>query len=266
MKRGELMAYNTWPFYVNPPIANPYIQSAGTDNYDIFSYQNPYGGYDNNTYYGQLMGLGGCFCKKSYFRIMNTYPDITMNVHVNEIVMAENLKKGEFTKYVQFPPGRYDVKIFTSENDENPAFESEIDIDRNLTYTGVIIPDGEDLDDISILMIPEAKEKSIKGRISAIRMVNAACNAPKLVLEDSEGTTWFSGVDCGNASNNIAVPSGRYSLALKEKAKKNNVIKTLDVDFAPKMHYTIFVTGNCEEEPGIKIVTPEDGVNYLDIC
>lgn len=266
MKRGEFMNDNTRRFYVNPQTANPYIQSAGASTYNIYSNLNPYGGYDKNAYYGQLMGLGGCYCKKSFFRIMNTYPGEALNVHVNEIVMAENFKEGEFTRYVQFSPGRYDVKIFRSEGGKELIFESDVNIERNLAYTGVIIPEGKDSADLSVLMIPEAKEKSIRGRLSAVRMINSACNAPKLELADSEGTIWFSGVDYGEASSNIAVPSGRYSLSLRERADKNNVIKTLNVDFAPKMHYTLFLTGNCEEESGIKIVTPEDGVNYLDIC
>lgn len=226
-------------------------------------YNNQWKNYmDNNK--NAIYSQGSCYCKKSYFRILNTY-ETTLDVQVNEIVMAENLKMGEYTRYVQFTPGIYEVKIHESGECKKLIFESNIEIDRNLSYMGVIAEDDADKTDISLLMIPEAKENTIIGKMSAIRFANLASNAPKLELVASDGTIIFSGINSGDVSNNVAIPSGKYVLNLREKRNKN-VVKTLKVDFAPKMHYTLFVAGSYSDNPNVKIIIPEDGVNYLELC
>ncbi len=232
-----------------------------TDNYNpYFTYPQWYNYLSNNSVYGQM---SSCYCKKSFFRILNTYAD-NLDIQVNEIIMAENLKKGEFTKYVKFDPGRYQVKIYESEP-KKIVFESTVDIDRNLAYTGVIAEDDYDKTDMSILMIPEAKENSNTSRMSAVRFINLAAEAPDLELAASDGAVLFSGVNYGDVSGNVFIPSGRYTLKLREKQSKSDV-KTMNIEFAPRMHYTLFVSGKYGENPDVKIIIPEDGVNYLELC
>ena len=239
---------------------------------DSYNPDNPYytypwnqwnGHFDyGNTVYGQA---GGCYCKKSYLRILNTYDDVDFNVQINEIVMAENLKTGKYTRYAQFSPGTYRVKICKSTEPEKLIFESVIAIDRNLTYTGVIAADEDDSTDICMLMIPEAKENAIAGKMSALRLSNLAFDSPDLELIASDGTVLLSDLCFGGVSCNLAIPSGRYELTLREKRSKNRV-KAFKADFAPRMHYTLFVTGKCGNEHDVKIIIPEDGVNYLELC
>ncbi len=238
-------------FYNNSNIYNPYY---------TYPQWNKYLDYNKNAVYGQ----SGCNCKKSYLRILNTYPDTELDVQINEIVMAEGLKTGEYTRYAQFSPGTYQIRIYESRESKNLIFESIIDIDRNLSYTGVIAEDDAYPDDMSVLMIPEAKENAMNGRMSAIRVTNLSSDSPGLELAASDGTILFAGINYGGVSGNVAIPSGRYELILREKSNKNTV-KTFNVDFAPRMHYTLFVTGKYGES-GIKIIIPEDGVNYLELC
>lgn len=243
----------TGHFYNNSNPYNPYY---------IYSQWNRNLGYDKNAVYGQM---SSCYCKKSYLRVLNTYPDVNLDIHVNEIVMAENLKTGEYTRYAQFAPGTYQVKVYEPEEPKKLIFESIIDIERNLSYTGVIAEDDSDPTDISVLMIPEAKENTINGKMSAIRLTNLTSDSPDLELATSDGTVLFAGVNYGDVSNNVAIPSGRYALTLREKRSKN-AVKTFNVDFAPRMHYTLFATGKYGKNPDVKIIMPEDGVNYLELC
>ena len=233
-----------------------------------YNYSNPnnlfFSQWDNYFNKNAAQGImNSCYCKKSFFRVLNTYIN-KLDVHLNEIVMAEKLNAGEFTRYVKLQPGRYQVKINESDS-KNLIFESFIDIDQNLAYTGIITEDDRDKDDISILMIPEARENNSKGKMTGIRLINLASDAPKLELTASDGIRLFSGVDYGEVSNNVVVPSGRYNLSLQEKESKVKV-KTMSIDFAPGMHYTLFVSGKYHENPDIQIIIPEDGVNYLELC
>jgi len=265
MKRSEIM--------------NPYNYENNINTYRKYPYLNGYLDYGVNnkvleneylpgSYYknADLMQLGSCRCKKSYFRVLNTYAEVPLDVQINEILMAENFKIGEFTRYVQFAPGTYRVKIYESKDPSKLIFETNIDIGKNLAYTGVIAKDDADPSDIGILMIPEAKDNSITGRMSAVRMTNLALDAPDLDLAASDGTVLFSGINYGDVSNNVAVPSGIYTLQLRTKDGKNNVLEVSNVDFAPKMHYTLFIAGKGINNTDVQIIIPEDGVNYLDIC
>lgn len=240
MKRGEIM--------------NDVLGQYNYSNENLYSHWN----YLNINAQGMM---SSCYCKKSFFRALNTYED-KLDVQLNEIIMAESLNAGEFTRYVKLQPGSYRAKIYES-GSKNLIFESVVEIDQNLAYTGVITKDEEDEGDLSVLMIPEAKENNNKGKMTGVRLVNLV-EAPNLELV-ANGAILFSGVDYGEASNNVAVPSGRYTLSLQEKQNKS-IVKTMSVDFAPGMHYTIFVSGNCNENPNIKIIIPEDGVNYLELC
>lgn len=207
--------------------------------------------------------MNNCFCKKSFFRLLNTYADYPVDVHVNEIVMGDNIKLGGFTKYVQFAPGKYQIKIYNT-NENNLIFESDVIIDQNLAYTGVITTDDNDKKDISILMIPEAKENCIIGKMSSVKLANLLEDGNNTELI-SDGTVWFSGIKYGEVSNNVSIPSGKYNLEFKDKKNEKSLLKIMNVEFAPKMQYTIYLIGKMDE-PQMKIVIPQDGVNYLGLC
>ncbi len=241
---------------------NPYNYGSNI-SFNKYTYLNGYLDSLKNT---GLMQLSNCSCKKSYFRVLNTYADKPLDVQINEILMAENLKIGGFTRYVQFAPGTYHIAIRESEGNEKLIFETNVEIDRNLSYTGVVAKDSIDPTDISLLMIPEAKENYIPGSMSVVRMTNMLFDGDEFDLSTSDGTILFSGVNYGDVSNNVAVPSGTYQLELRTKVGKKNLLKVPHIDFAPRMHYTLFVTGKDDSECNVQIIIPEDGVNYLDIC
>ena len=222
---------------------------------DIYKYYNT---YPNNEGLAFNPMVSGCFCKKSYLRVLNT-TDIPLDFQVNEILMSENLNTGEFTKYIKLLPGTYHVKIHKANGNGKILFESDIDIDYNLSYTGVISMD----DDIFVLMVPEEKENYSSHLMSVLRLANLSLDAPDAILSTTDGTILFSGIKYGNVSCNVAIPSGRYDMSLKTKDNKN--ILDLKMDLAPRMHYTLFITGK-QKDGNIKIIIPEDGVNYLDLC
>jgi hypothetical protein len=233
------------------------MQRRGEFMFDIRGYYNtyPYSGFK-----GYKPMMTSCFCRKSYLRVLNAH-NLPLNVQVNDILMAEKLKMGQFTKYVKLPPTSYHVMIH-SENDDL-LFESDLDIDNNLVYTGVISADLEDSKDICILMVPEQKIHYMGPNISALRLANLCEDEDEVILSASDGTLLFSGIKYGKVSCNVAVPSGRYTLHLK----RPDGTKILDhnLDAAPYMHYTLFIVGK-GKDGSVRIIVPEDGVNYLDLC
>ena len=224
---------------------------------------NKYSNIHLSPYYGEYtdyaMMMGSCYCKKSYLRLFNAYNE-SLDIQINDILMAENLKIGEYTKYVKFPPGSYHIVIYSGEN--NVVFESDIDIDYNLVYTGLISSDNK-IDDICVLMVPEEKAYHMTGNMSALRLANLCGDIPETILSSQDGNILFSDINYAKVSCNVAIPSGRYTLLLK--TLDGSDILEYWMDIAPKMHYTLFIVGNYKDNT-VKIIVPEDGVNYLDLC
>lgn len=222
-------------------------------------------GYPNLNY--NIKNINNCKCTKSYFRIFNSIFDSpNLDVYINEMIMASNLKYGEFTKHVLFAPGNYRVTLYPSGSQNGAIFEGDIVIDRNLTYTGALSGYISDSSEISIYMIPEAKENADMKQMSSLRLINLGLDSPSLELVVEDGTILFSNLNYGDISSNIAIPSTRYTLHLRANSKNENILTAPNVDFAPKMHYTLFVIGNYGKTPKMELIIPEDGVNYLDIC
>lgn len=242
---------------------NPFINSGNINTYNKYPCLKGYLDYFKNV---DVMKPGSCYCQKSYFRVLNTYSEVPLDVQINEIIMAEHLAMGGLTKYVQFAPGTYHMEIRESVGNRKLIFETSLNIDRNLAYTGVITKDDADPTDLSILMIPEAKENTISGQMTALRMANVAQHSEDLDLVTSDGTVLFSGVNCGDVSNNVGIPSGNYTLELRTKNGKNSVVKVPKIEFSPRMHYTLFIAEKDGDKSNLQILIPEDGVNYLDLC
>lgn len=238
-----------------------YMNNPAEYSYPMYPYSYPnYMDYMANN--NAVSGQSSCFCKKSFIRVLNTNKNSKYDVLINDILMAENLNTGEFTRYAKFSPGTYHIKLYEAGEIKKLIFESTIDIHQNLSYTGVIALDDTDPTDLSVFMIPEAKENVEMGSMSALRFANFIQETQKIEMKAADGATLISGVKYGDVSINIAIPSGRYEFILTEKAT-NKPLKNFRLDIAPRMHYTLFAQGSNSD---IKIIIPEDGVNYLELC
>jgi len=210
-----------------------------------------------------------CKCVKSFFRILNGIPETkALDVYTNETLIASNLKFGDFSTYIQIMPGNYTIWACESGDKEETIFETNITVDRNLAYTGILSGDMSDIINLNIYMIPEHKEIYNMNNMAAVKIINSSQFSPPLELVSDDGTTVFSGVQYGQTTKNVALPAGQYMLSLREKERERdkNIISIPIIDFAPGMYYALFVIGEYKETPRMLMLVPEDGLNYLDLC
>jgi len=214
--------------------------------------------------------MNKCFCFKSYFRLLNAIVGSpAIDVYLNEMLISSNLKYGEFSRYVKLMPGNYKIVVYPSGNQKEAIFETDIIIGKNLAYTGVLAGRITDISNLSIFMIPDAKEDQTMNRMSAVKIVNLIPDTVPLDLVAEDGTVLFSGIEYGETTGNVALPSGAYTLHLRVKGDDKNILTAPNIDFAPKMYYTLFIIGEYGAngaKPKIEIIIPEDGLNYLDLC
>lgn len=242
---------------INENLNWPYNDFKHLNNmYPLNQYSNqPY----NNIY-------NSCFCMKSYVRFLNGLLDISdVDIYLNEMIIATNLEYGDFTKYLKLAPGEYVVTIYESGKIDNPIFETNILIERNLSYTGILSGEIYDPEEISIFMIPESKEYIPMNNMTAVKLVNLGMCSPGLNLTEEDGSILINSLSYGETSD-IVLPAGRYTLFLRITGDDKNLLIAPHLDFAPGMHYTLFVIGRCGETPKLELIIPENGVNYLDIC
>jgi len=227
--------------------------------------------YNNNGFFnnqnGNMNNNSSCSCYKSYFRVLNAIADApALDVHVNEMLIVSNLKYGEFSRYMKFMPGNYTVTVYPSGNQTKAIIETNITIDRNLAYTGALSGEMSDITNLSIYMIPEAKETNQMNRMAAVKFIDLSPDGPSLKLISSDGTILFSEIEYGDVTDNVALPAGTYTLNLRATDSDKNILTVPNIDFAPRMYYTLFVIGKYGVTPKLEMLIPEDGLNYLDLC
>lgn len=237
------------------------------ENYENQIYNNNNNGYFNYQDTNMNNNLNSCYCYKSYFRILNAIADApALDVYANEMLIASNLKYGEFSRYMKFMPGNYTVTVYPSGNQTRAIIETNITIDRNLAYTGALSGELSDVANLSIYMIPEAKETNDMGRMAAVKFIDLSPVGPPLTLMSDDGTILFSGIEYGDVTNNVALPAGTYTLHIRAIDSDRNILTAPNIDFAPRMYYTLFIIGKYGVTPKIEMLIPEDGLNYLDLC
>ncbi len=241
--------------------------------YDVnkFGWPSNYKNNNNqNANYGYPMGFNLTMtkcCRKSYFRILNALKNAPkLDVYVNEMLMTSNLGYGEFSRFMKFMPGTYHIVAKASGSQNGPIFESNITIDANLVYTGALTGDAFELDEINLYMIPDEKEHYDMGMMSALKIINLVIDSPYLNLVSDDGTVLFSDVKYGDVTNNVAIPSNTYTLHLKKQGNDQSILTAPNLDFLPKMYYTLFLIGEYGESIEIELLIPEDGINNLDMC
>ena len=224
-------------------------------------------GYFNNQDTNMNNNLNSCYCYKSYFRILNAIADApALDVYANEMLIASNLKYGEFSRYMKFMPGNYTVTVYPSGNQTSAIIEANITIDRNLAYTGALTGDLSDQANLSIYMIPESKETNNMDRMAAVKIINLSPVGPPMNLLVDDGPILFSDIEYGDVTENVAMPAGTYTLHLRALDSDRNILTAPNIDFAPKMYYTLFLIGNFGVSPRLELLIPEDGLNYIDLC
>lgn len=211
--------------------------------------------------------VNSCFCFKSYFRVFNAIiGSPALDIYVNELLLAANLKYGEFSRYLKFMPGEYRVTAYPSGNQKKAILETNIVIGKNLVYTGALTGQINNIEDLSILMIPDEKVNQFMNGMSAVKVINLIPGSVSYDLVAEDGTVLFSDIKYGDISIDVAIPSGRYKLYLRKKGDDKNLLTVPSIDFAPRMYYKLFIIGEHDETPKIEMIIPEDGLNYLDLC
>ena len=192
----------------------------------------------------------------SLVRIFHASPQAPeVDVYVDGNLAFSDLGFKEFTKYVYLDEGNHKVEVYLAGTKENPVISQIVDV-----------PDGEmitvaatgNLDDLSLLAIPDDVSKEMSDSYSTFRVIHLSPDAPAVdILEGEE--TLFEDIKFREGTEYIEVEPGKHNvkIALSSDGK---VVLPLEITLNPNRIYTIYVVGDAANLSAIQSV---DGNTYI---
>lgn len=196
----------------------------------------------------------------SYVRILHASPDApSVDVLLNNMPIATDLKYRGFTEYLPVYPGRYNVKVFPTGNRTNAVIDSEFNVLPESIYT--VAATGM-LSDIGLLPIIEPRMPMQPGVVS-LKFGHLSPNAPRVDLRLSDGTILFRDIGFNEVSRYISLTPGTYTLEIYISGTNQRVLYVPNVNLRGNRFYSVYAIGIAGGTPPLQVLIPLDGNSYL---
>ena len=192
----------------------------------------------------------------SLVRVFHAVPDVqVVDVYVNGQMVFTNLAFGDFTNYIYLDEGEYNIAIYASGETDQPAINQMVDIPSQQIFT---VAATGDLNDLSLLVIPDKVTKSPSQRYSAVRIIHLSPTAPGVDVAVN-GDTLFEDIEFREGTDYVDLNPGTYNINILLNSDKS-VVLPLKVTLNADKIYTLYIIGN---PPGLRAVQVIDGNTYV---
>ncbi|WP_435178137.1 DUF4397 domain-containing protein [Halorussus sp. AFM4] len=177
-------------------------------------------------------------------RVAHVSPDApAVNVVVDNETVVRNLEYGDVTPYLDLREGTHQVSVVTAEN-ETTVLEQQVSVEANERYTLVAAGEvGENATEEFRLVALQDARRAPNGTNASVRLVHVAPGAgPVDVTVNRTGDVLYDNVTFGNASEYVTVPSGVYTLNVREATEGDDgeILATFTESFQKRTAYTAF--------------------------
>ena len=192
----------------------------------------------------------------SLVRVFHTVPDVqVVDVYINGQMVFTNLAFGDFTNYIYLDEGEYNIAIYASGKTDQPAINQMVDIPSQQIFT---VAATGDLNDLSLLVIPDKITKSPSQRYSSVRIIHLSPTAPGVDVVVN-GDTLFEDIQFREGTDYVDLNPGTYNINVLLNSDKS-VVLPLKVTLNANKIYTIYIIGN---PPSLRAVQVIDGNTYV---
>ncbi len=192
----------------------------------------------------------------SLVRVFHTVPDVqVVDVYINGQMVFTNLAFGDFTNYIYLDEGEYNIAIYASGKTDQPAINQMVDIPSQQIFT---VAATGDLNDLSLLVIPDKITKSPSQRYSSVRIIHLSPTAPGVDVVVN-GDTLFEDIEFREGTDYVDLNPGTYNINILLNSDKS-VVLPLKVTLNADKIYTIYIIGN---PPALRAVQVIDGNTYV---
>jgi hypothetical protein len=162
--------------------------------------------------------------ENSQVRIAHMSADApTIDVRVDNETVAQDLEFGDVTDYLDVQEGDRQVTIVTAEN-ETTVLERQLSVPANERLTVAAIGQVAEnaTEEFRLVALSDAR-RAPTGANSSVRLVHVSPDlGPVDVTINRTGEVLFDDVTFGNATEYVTVPSGVYTLNVREATEGNN--------------------------------------------
>ncbi|WP_276301584.1 DUF4397 domain-containing protein [Halorussus lipolyticus] len=146
-----------------------------------------------------------------------------VDVLVDNETIAQDLEFGDVTDYLDLQEGEYRVSIVTAEN-ETTVLARQVSVPANdrLTLAAVGQVAENATEEFRLVALQDAS-RAPSGSNASVRLVHVSPDlGPVDVTVNRTGEVLFDDVRFGNATEYVTVPSGVYTLNVREATEDNN--------------------------------------------
>jgi len=199
--------------------------------------------------------------KISYYRLFHACPNApSVDVYLNNNLVAERLEYGQFTPYTAIPPGKYSLLVFPSGTSYNPLMKTELQIQEEEIYTVAIT--GLPMKPI-LLPIEDPKQPIPRGKLG-LRFGNLSPTPANLNVYLSNGDLLFDKVPFKEVTDYIFLFPGKYTIEIVDADTDKTLLFVPNIVLKPDRCYSIYAIGLLDNQPYLQVVIPLDGSSYLN--
>ena len=187
-------------------------------------------------------------------RVAHMSPDApAVNVQLDNETVVQDADFSDVTEYLSVAPGDHRITITAADNESQVVFDEQLSFEAGTNYTvtaaGEVSENGTQA--FSPFVLTDAAEAPT-GENASIRLVHVSPDAgPVDVTINQTGDVLFDNATFGNETEYVTVPSGVYTLNVRQAAEDNNgtIVESFNVSLVNETAYTAFAAG---------YVSPED--------
>jgi len=184
----------------------------------------------------------------SYVRLLHASPDApAVDIYINDIPVATNVKYKDITKYIALQPGNYNVKVYPAGDVTNAVIAKNLSIPPTSVYTIAVIGN---LQDINLLPIPEPVMANTTGE-ACVRFVHLSPSTPNVDIRLSDGSNLFEDVAFTDVTKYVCVPPGAYTFQAFLSEDDTNVLTVADVPVEGNKYYTAYALAAPGDAPNL---------------
>jgi len=196
--------------------------------------------------------------KIAYLRAINTSPDQDVNIYVNGMLFAQNVRYLGYTPYRPVAPGRYDIAIFPARGAIRPIRTETVVIKAQTFVTFAVYGLKAQLRARTII---DSAMGAPKGK-SSVKVAHFSPGAPAVdVFADNKRI--FKDVKYGEVTGYDTLAPARYSFQIKKADTSQTVYTLPNQRLEEDKTYTGYITGIVNSKPALKLTFILDGKSAL---
>lgn len=196
----------------------------------------------------------------SHYRLLHASPGLgPVDVHVNDKVVARNLRYLNFTNYFSAPSGVYTIKVFPAGTTSDPLIDTKLQLVPGSIYTLATIGDTE-----SIELQPISEPlPGPTAKYAMVRFAHLAPETPEVDIVLLDGKKIFPNVSYKEVTEYIQLPPDNYGIEAITTANNKRILIVPRINLKSDKIYTIYAVGKLNGNPPLQVLIPLDGSTYL---